>query len=289
MALTQGKKMSFPATPIINLTVLIKRGDFMKERFLRLFCVGIFILCLALYSSTASAAQDSVEANIEMLNKKMASEHKNALKKDILNRLKKSNLLVAYKAFRSGNLGLCDSASLGRQCWQMANSFVFYKVLAQGNCNALPPANQSYADVCSALKNSSCASLAGWKKLACQAIDKENAAMLKKAYSAPDFPEYMQNKDSMAQFGINLYAGFKTNSEAACNKFSKNVSLLRRASCNMIFGNQSFLNSLEGISEDIAEAVIAKEQRNKDRCNRISDPSIKSACMDDDVLNKVWF
>jgi hypothetical protein len=208
---------------------------------------------------------------------------------------------LAYKAFIQGDTGICDSASgdtnSPQVCWSLLKSLVFVQSLANGNCNSLPPQYRDFGDLCYALSDTKCNNITGYKKTMCEALRSRNTNLMVAAMSDTQYPFYVKNKVDAAEFSMNLYYGFKNRSETSCNKFTSS-NLLRMASCNMLFGNQSFEKRLDSLTQDIYYAIESKTSCNTDTCtkscNSINNPLIKEACEDDSIkglngiIRKIW-
>ena len=135
--------------------------------------------------------------------------------------------------------------------------------------------------------------MAGYKKSLCEAFLKNDPNYLMRAFSDPQFPEYVKNREERAKFMLTLYSGFKDRGEGACGRFTFS-NLLWQASCNMLFGNRSFENKLDEIAQDIMFAVKSKESKDASLCGSIKNKTIKDVCYDKSVkdlnaiLDKVW-
>lgn len=215
---------------------------------------------------------------------------------EIKSRLKSTPRWVAYKAFTQADISICESAkgqTAIQDCLEIVNVFTAIKLTAEGKCNSLPYSHREFTDVCQAVNQANCFSLSGYRRTMCEALLGKDVNRLIKAFSDPQYPEYVTNKKDDAEELINIYYGFKNNSESACDRFTTK-NLLMKASCNMLFGNQNFEKNLDEISQDIIYAINAKKSGSTQPCTNIKNKSIKDACYDDAVrdldgiLNAIW-
>ena len=212
---------------------------------------------------------------------------------EVKSQLIKSPLWVAIKAYKESDTRICDSSSSPQDCWEYVSTIVFTKKLVNGNCNSLPSQFVQFADLCNALRRSECSSLEGYKKLMCQGILSKDIEALAKAFSDPEFPQFIENKNIGAKMFMNLYYGFKYKNASGCSEYDSD-NLLAPASCNMLFGDGNFESRLYSISQDIAYAAAAKTAKDKKGCSRVSNSAVRKACDDDSIadlngiINIVW-
>jgi len=262
----------------------------------RLFIVAPIMLFLVFIVTYAYCEEDQAEINNYMLKVKIEKERK---ERDLPNEIKKLltsyPMWSAYLAFKNNNTKFCAKSSNENACWDNVQKIRLIKALAEGNCGNIPQSEvPQYGNICLAIKNSQCDSLKGWQNTFCQAFLNEDRSLLNTALSSVDFPEYVKNNSEKTEFFMNIYLGFKNHSEAACSKFSAQMPLSYRLSCNMLFGNQSAVSKLDALSNDIATAVLAKEKEQPDLCDNISSPGVNELCLNTDVktqkqiIKKIW-
>ncbi len=126
----------------------------------------------------------------------------------------------------------------------------------------------------------------------CMAFLTHNSSLMENALSDPDYPDFVHNKKDAADFLINVYKGFKDNSERSCNGFSTN-NLVMRSSCKMLFGDGNMNNEISSLAADIAIAKEAKRRNDSSLCKRISNGFVKDACLDpscsdSEIVDRVW-
>lgn len=186
-------------------------------------------------------------------------------KADMVKRLKKSAHFVAFRACREKDTSICDSADSPKDCWSYVRSFTFIEDLAEGRCDNINSYYSSFIDVCNALKTGNCSSLSSYKNPFCQGILNSNKNLIVKAFSNPGFPNYIEQKQDHAVDILRIYSGFKYQNEGACNKFNITISnsLVDTATCDMLFGKQSFERKIDDIAKDLMYVLQAKDTGKK--------------------------
>jgi len=228
----------------------------------------------------------------------LSAQDSTKLREEIRDKMAKSPRWVGIKAFKQADTRICDEVGQVNgawHCWTFVKYVAFVKNISdpKTNCNNLPPQFRAYTDLCSALKQSNCKSLSGYQMNMCNAFLLNDVALMEKALSDPEMPDFIHNKKEGAKFFINMFNGFKTGSERDCNKFSS-PNLILNASCNALFGSKDFGQEFNSISEDIFKAVKAKEAKNDKLCEEIRHDSIKSVCHNqsisttDEIIDSVW-
>lgn len=216
-------------------------------------------------------------------------------KEEMIKKIEKGAHLVAFRAFKQNDTAICDSSDNSNKCWSYVKSFVFVKALAEGKCDNINPVYSSFTDVCNALKTKNCSSLSGYKNSFCQGLLNNDGKLLVKAFSDTEFPSYIEERNARANNLLRDYSGFKNKTYSGCNKLSATSgSLVDMATCDMLFGSQSFEKKLDIIAQDLLYVLKAKETGKKDSCEMVNDGNIKKICNDDsvssfdDVLNIIW-
>jgi hypothetical protein len=267
------------------------------------FCFMVFVINLLLVFNLLLAEEkpSTYKSYIVPYTPAKPSKHYNVSELKAI--LMRHSIWLAYKAFRNRDVSICDSAKIEggpsnapEICFDRVQHFMFLKALASGDCNNIPPSRQNSKELCEAIKNQSCGdSLPAYQKKICEGLLANDKMSVVQAYSEPSFPGYVAGSERQAKVEtfVNLYNGFKNNSESACNKFTI-PNLLIKASCNMLFGNHNFEKRLDGISQDIIYTLDAKESGDAKSCDNVKDESIKTACKDNsvtdlkDILNLIW-
>lgn len=251
---------------------------------IQLITLIIFVLTVMFVIFDNLSAQDKVQDKDAELMQKIES------------RVEKTSNWMAYKAFRQGDTSICSSAEIPEGCWLTVRSFVFIKALTTGDCSNIPDESAILKDLCNAVYRGDCSLVSGYKKTMCEALKSRNLAQMTEAYSDLQFPTFSRDRKRDAEFFMNLYYGFKNNSEQACDNFTTH-DLLKRASCNMLFGNSSFERQLNGIIKDIFYAAKSKGSCSgscKNLCTNINNPYIRQVCNDesiktlDNIFGAVW-
>lgn len=217
-------------------------------------------------------------------------------KEEMIEKLEKGAHLVAFRAFKQNNTAVCDTSDNSEECWDYVKYFVFIKALAEGQCDKINSTYSPFIDVCNALKTGRCSSLSGYKNSFCQGLLNADEKLIIAAFNDVDFPICItKRRDEKARDLLRDYSGFKVKSYSSCNKFSAaNDSLVDMATCDMLFGKQSFEKNLDAVARDLLFVLKAKESGKKDSCSMVSDENIKKVCNDDtvssfdDVLEIIW-
>jgi len=221
-----------------------------------------------------SPKQDSHAVKIQLLSES-----------DIRKKLNSNINVVAFKAFRKNDTGICSECGdeWGQACWSTVKHLAIMRDMAKGNCDGIPVQYGEYKEVCNGLR-SGCANLAGDKRKMCNALKSGDTNLLREAFSDPNFPEHVENIPETAVFYVNIYNGFQKGSKSACEKFNTN-NIVSKISCDAIFGTGDISAEVNSMTRDLLIFDKAKKLPNKNLCGNIKNPTVKKMCLDDTVTN----
>jgi hypothetical protein len=246
----------------------------------------------------AEAASDNIKKSrvLTEKNKKasLKTQEERNLQKNILERMNKSPVWLSYFAARANKFSYCDSTRSKDQCLSSLKDLMFSRSVAQGTCDDFGPNDRDGKNECLAFAKGLCNSLTGVKAAICKATTQGDINILLREMKSNPWQKFSTGTESKARYILGIYTGYKTSNEGACDNYLSKEKPIKRWSCNILFGNQSAQNLLPALSQDIAIAWSAKKEKRTDMCNRISDPTVKRACLDpnfksmNDIFDSVW-